>query len=222
MQGLHFSTRSARGLASLLLGALIATGCQESGSRSGTLEDDSSGQLLISGLAPIGPFQFLDQDGDPFIRSDLDGKIWVVDFVFTRCGGPCPRMTENLRSISMAFEGDDDVRFLTISVDPEFDTPEVLKEYARRYRADTSRWKFVSGDKAATYQLAAGSFFLPVEDPEDTDQIIHSTRFVILSRDARPVAYHDEQANENVQESVIASVRKAKALPASSPADSSS
>jgi protein SCO1/2 len=152
------------------------------------------GQRLIEGLGPVAEFELTDQDGLPFKRSDLQGKIWVVDFVFTRCSGPCAKMTERMRTISNHLKDEPDVGFLSFSVDPEFDTPEILSGYARRYRADTTRWKFLTGDKDEIFELATKSFFVTVEDPEaGSNQVIHSERFVVLDGEGFVRAFHHAQ-----------------------------
>ena len=140
-------------------------------------------------LGEVAEFDLVRSTGEPLRRSDLKGRIWVVDFIFTRCAGPCPRMTDQMRTLTRQLSGDD-VRFLSISVDPEYDTPEVLADYARRFEADPERWVFATGDKARIYQLSAESFYLPVEDPTDTDQIIHSTRFVVLDPEGLCLRLH--------------------------------
>ena len=134
---------------------------------------------------PIGrvpDFHFTTQEGEPLSRADLLGKVWVVDFMFTRCSGPCPIMSSRMAEISRELTKAIDVRLVSVSIDPEHDTPEVLSEYAARLQADPKRWIFLTGPKKEIEQfttkgmlqaLATDSFGVPT----------HSTRFLVIDRD---------------------------------------
>lgn len=186
------------GVLLVLLWAL--PGCGDSGSDA---EQDARAKVTLPGearegtklynMGPVAEFSLIDQDGRPFTRASLAGKIWVVDFIFTSCGGPCPRMTNDLRRLSNVIQQRDDVRFLSVTVDPAHDTPEVLKAFAAKYDADLTRWSFVTGDKRQIYDLAAHSFYLPVE--EGIEEPIHSTRFVVVDRKGEVRGYHDQQTD---------------------------
>ncbi|MCE9519645.1 MAG: SCO family protein, partial [Verrucomicrobia bacterium] len=100
---------------------------------------------LVIGTVP--DFQFTTQDGSMLSKADLLGKVWVVDFFFTRCPGPCPVMSSRMAEISKELKKARDVRLVSVSIDPENDTPSVLSAYAKRLNADPSRWSFLTGPK---------------------------------------------------------------------------
>ena len=126
--------------------------------------------------------------GRPLSRRDLAGSIWIADFIFTRCGSICPILTAQMAKIqaALARAGDTSVRLVSFSVDPTYDTPEVLQEYATRFHADPNRWTFVTGQRNALYGLIGAGFHLAVADrPEgkDTDGgglITHGDSFVLV------------------------------------------
>jgi cytochrome oxidase Cu insertion factor (SCO1/SenC/PrrC family) len=133
-------------------------------------------------LADAPPFSLLDQDGKTVTLETLKGKPWVADFVFTRCAGPCPMMTAKMSKLSKALgEGETraDVRFVSVSVDPGNDTPAVLKEYADKFKADTSRWSFLTGEPDAVYAFAKRMLVTALPASEDKP-IIHSEKFVLV------------------------------------------
>lgn len=129
---------------------------------------------------------------EPFGRGDMLGRVWVVDFVYTRCGGPCPLLTQRLAALAETLPPE--VGLLTITVDPEGDTPERLRAYARAHGADPRRWVFLRGSLTDTYQLLFAGFQLPMSaDPKAAPEarVMHSTRFVLVDRDAAIRGYYD-------------------------------
>jgi protein SCO1/2 len=134
-------------------------------------------------LAPAPQFQFTAQDGTTVSNADLKGKVWVANFIFTRCAGPCPVMTSRMAELNQALSGKTkDVELVSITVDPEYDTPQVLNEYGERVGASPERWKFLTGPKD---QLDATVMkgFLQALSREPSGMPIHSTRFVLVDRD---------------------------------------
>src|SRR5262249_9494553 len=119
-------------------------------------------------------------------RVDLHGSVWVADFIFTRCAGTCPMITQRMAELQAACASDPalkDIRFVSISVDPEFDRPEVLRDYAARVHADPERWTFLTGTRDAVRGLVRDGFKLPVEDQDDAAMpIMHSQSFVLVDR----------------------------------------
>jgi protein SCO1/2 len=130
----------------------------------------------------VPEFRLTAHTGEEFSSAKLSGKIWVADFMFTNCAGPCPRMTTQMRSIQQAFAGQSDVRFVSFTVDPERDTPEVLAAYARRYKADLNTWHFLTGPVEKIHQLKRETFLLGNVDGVNFE---HSTRFVLVDGDGR-------------------------------------
>lgn len=128
----------------------------------------------------------------PFGRKDMLGKVWVVDFVFTRCSGPCPLLTERLGKLAASLPPD--VGLLTVTVDPEGDTPQRLRAYAKTYGVDPRRWVFLRGTVAQTYELLYAGFRLPMSaDPKAPPdaRVMHSTRFVLVDKNAAIRGFYD-------------------------------
>ncbi len=111
-------------------------------------------------------FSLTNTDRKTVTRTDLLGKIWVANFIYTHCTDTCPLQSARMADLQKQF-GNPDLRFLSISVDPHRDTPAVLSEYARRFGAD-ERWWFLTGEKGPIYRLVQDGFHLSVEDPSDT------------------------------------------------------
>jgi protein SCO1/2/putative membrane protein len=135
---------------------------------------------------PVPEFTLTDQDGRTVTRDMLLGRIWIADFIFTRCAGPCPIMTHQMKNFQD--ELPKEIELVSFSVDPARDTPAVLKDYAEQMKADTTRWRFLTGDKELIFTLAIQGFKSPTADPKQgSDQVIHSTYFYLV--DAKGVIY---------------------------------
>ena len=122
----------------------------------------------------------------------LRGRIWIADFVYTRCGGPCPMLTANMAGLQKRLPAS--VGLLSFTVDPDHDSPEVLSLYARQFGADPQRWFFVTGGRAALARLMRAGFQLSVvEDPGAPagQTITHTTKFVLLDGQGRIRGYYD-------------------------------
>ena len=141
--------------------------------------------LLVYGK--VSDFRLYDSAGREFSLKNLQNKIWVVDFVFTTCGGICPTMTKNLAALHRSFAPLENVEMVSISVNPENDTPQVLAKFAKKYNADTNKWHFLTGPREEIKRLAVESFKLgSVEEP-----IFHSDRFVLVDTLGRIRGYYE-------------------------------
>ena len=129
--------------------------------------------------SPAPLFTLTDQNGQPMTTGDLKGKIWIVDFIFTRCGGACPVMTQRMIELAGKIPGKD-VRFASISVDPEYDTPTVLKAYAARQGATDSRFVFLTGDANTIYDLAQKGFHVAAMPARDGNAIVHDEHLLLV------------------------------------------
>lgn len=138
-----------------------------------------SGPLPVMGDVPS--FQLTSQSGQSFERKTLDGSVWVADFFFTTCTGPCPRMTAQMRTVQKRTADLPGVKLVSFTVDPKRDTPTVLAEYAKRFQADPARWFFLTGETAVLDGLARNTFKLNNVD----GSLVHSTRFVLVDRKSR-------------------------------------
>lgn len=134
-------------------------------------------------------FNYTTQDDKELSNEDLEGKWWVADFVFTNCETVCIPMTSNMSSLQdKAADKDLDVQFVSFSIDPDHDTPEVLRDYAKEYKADTSNWTFLTGyDFDEIKKFSVKSFKSLVEMPKEGDQVIHGTRFYLVSPEGEVV-----------------------------------
>ncbi len=144
-------------------------------------------------LGTIPEMSLVDQDGESFAREDLVGRTSIVDFVFTRCPAICPLLSEKMAQLQDRFEGaGDDVQLLSISVDPDHDTPAVLSEYAARYEADPERWRFLTGDADEVNRVVVRGFRQAMGEPVETEagiDVMHSSHFVLVDRDGEIRGY---------------------------------
>jgi protein SCO1 len=138
----------------------------------------------------VPDFSLTDSNGQRVTLEDFRGKVWIADFIFTSCGGMCPMMTAEMRKLQDTLPRD--IQLVSFSVDPARDTPSVLNEYAKRNGADPARWKFVTGERGALYDLSIKGFKLGVDDLQGTEQepITHSSRFVLIDKDGRIYGYY--------------------------------
>jgi len=142
-------------------------------------------------LAEVADFNLTNQQGQVFTLANLRGQVWVADIIFTRCAGPCPRMTRQMRELQDALPSASKARLVTLTTDPVFDTPQVLRLYGERFGANPDRWTFLTGSKDQIARLATSSLKLTAieksaddrENPEDL--FIHSTIFVIVDKQGR-------------------------------------
>ena len=108
-------------------------------------------------ISQVADFTLTNQDGKITTLADLTNHVWVADIIFTSCGGPCPRMTQQMRQVQAKLPARSTAKLVTLTTMPEFDTPEVLKKYGTHYGADFSRWTFLTGEKMQISLLGANS-----------------------------------------------------------------
>jgi len=179
--------------AGLALCALLVVACERA--------PDSEGEGLAApphaeaAFGEVGDFDLVERSGGRVTKADLAGRVWVCDFFFTRCSGPCPMMSANMRDLQDRL-ADTEVQLVSFSVEPEHDTPAVLTEYADRFEADPERWWFLTGDEAVIYQaLCRDSFSVAVAKASPKDwvlgrQVAHSTRFIVVDGDGLIRGYY--------------------------------
>ncbi len=144
-------------------------------------------QQQIPILYPLPSFDLVDQNGNSFGLQELQGRISVVDFIFTSCEGPCPVLSANMAELYRRFKGDANVRFISISVDPQHDTLPALQAYAARFGVTDDRWRFLGGDLAAVTGLIEEGFKLSADNlPQG-----HSTKFVLVDQNGYIRRYYD-------------------------------
>jgi cytochrome oxidase Cu insertion factor (SCO1/SenC/PrrC family) len=149
------------------------------------------GEVPLRVIGPVADFTLTNQDGKISTLADFTNRVWVADIIFTRCAGPCPRMTGQMRSLQSLLPKPSGAKLVTLTTDPDFDSPVVLKKYGERFGADFSRWTFLTGTKAEIGGLAANSLKLSAQPikPEDqknaADLFIHTTIFVMVDKHAQ-------------------------------------
>ena len=142
-------------------------------------------------IGRVADFTLTNQDGKVTTLGDLTNHVWVADIIFTRCAGPCPRMTMQMASLQNALPPASQARLITLTTDPDHDSPDLLKRYGQHYGANFDRWNFLTGSKAQIAGLAADSLKLsatPIksEDRQDSaDLFIHTTIFVAVDKHAQ-------------------------------------
>ncbi|MCG3205114.1 MAG: SCO1 protein [Elusimicrobia bacterium] len=139
----------------------------------------------------VKDFVFVDQTGQPFGLKNLKQKYWLADFFFTRCMGPCPLLTNKMKELQAEFSHKEKLSFVSFSVDPDHDTPEVLSLYAKTYELNLNKWTFVTGSKEKMYELIRESFHLAVEpsNPPSLNDILHSLYFVLVNPQGQVTGY---------------------------------
>jgi protein SCO1 len=168
--------------------------------------------VALRPLSQVAPFTLTNQHGQPVTLTNLLGQVWVADIIFTRCAGPCPQMTRTMREVQDAVSRKSPVKFVTLTTDPDYDTPAVLKHYAKEAGADPARWLFLTGAKDEIARLAINSLKLTaIEKAPETresaaDLFIHSTIFVLVDKQGAVQAAFDRD-DPHFQRSLLQSIR---------------
>ncbi|MBP6218970.1 MAG: SCO family protein [Oligoflexales bacterium] len=153
-------------------------------------------QTELPQLGSIADFILKNQDDTPYSLKDLQGKVSIADFFFTRCMGPCPKMSVAMKQVQDGLlSSPPNVRLISISMDPSYDQPAVLKKYAEKYEAIPARWSFLTGDKQEVVRLATQTFKLAAGEEPD----LHSTRFVLIDQEAQIRGYYDSLDKTSIQ-----------------------
>lgn len=153
---------------------------------------DQNGNVL-NRKAPS--FTFTDQNARPFNSDSLEGKIYVVDFFFTSCPSICPIMTANMMKLRDRFGHYQDFELVSITVDPNRDTPEVLKEYVQHRRIDDSRWHFLTGQRDSLYSAAYKYLSSAMEDSLAPGGFLHTEYFVLVDKEGFLRSRADDNGN---------------------------
>jgi cytochrome oxidase Cu insertion factor (SCO1/SenC/PrrC family) len=160
-------------------------------------------------IGSVPEFSLTEANGATLRRADLLGKVWIASFLFTRCGEACPMMMRHEVRLQMDLPLRDDLRLVSFSVDPVWDTPKVLTDYAHTFGADQGRWLFLTGDKKQIYHLTIDGFRLATQgaDPAKEMPILHSTKLVLVDRHGAIRGYY-ESSDENELRKLIRDVRQ--------------
>ena len=177
----------------------------------------------LSVIGPIADFSLTNQDGRAVSLADLRGRVWVADIIFTRCPGPCLKMTKQMKALQDALPPGSPAKLVTLTTDADFDTPPVLKAYAERFQADPQRWTFLTGTKKDVANLAIDSLKLtaiekkPEERESPQDLFVHSTIFVLADKRAQLRGVFETTGEgiepENVKARILAAVKQLEREP---------
>ena len=143
----------------------------------------------------IPDFMFINQFGDTITDKDYQGNIYVANFVFTTCPTICPIMTFQMRRVQQKFNGYPNFMMLSHTVNPDYDTPDVLLEYAKNMEADLRNWNFVTGNKKSIYDMAPYYFINAMEDGEAPGGFLHSEYFVLVDKEGKIRSREDDNGN---------------------------
>jgi protein SCO1 len=162
-------------------------------------------------IKTVGPFSFVSQDGRTVSHESLKGKIWVADVFFTTCQSICPKLSSSLQTIQKAFKGDDQVKLVSFSVDPDYDTLPVLLEYAKVYEADPNQWYFLMGAKDELYRVEHEQFFFSATEDEDkTIKFVHDNTLRLVDEQGRFRGRFYDGTNPADVDALIADIQQLK------------
>lgn len=151
----------------------------------------------------VDDFTFTTQDEEQLGLDDLQGDWWLADFIFTNCTTVCLPMSDNMSNLQESLDDENiDIPFISFSVDPDYDSPEVLTEYGTEHDADFDRWTFLTGyDFQTIREISIKSFRAPLQEPEiGSDQVTHDTRFFLVNPEGDVVKGYDGVKQESMDE----------------------
>lgn len=158
----------------------------------------------------IAPFQFVDQDSTIITNETFNGKIYIADFFFTSCRTICPIMKTQMLRVYDSLKNDSDVLILSHTIDPEYDTVALLRDFAKRLGVESSKWHFVTGVQDSIYKIAQTSYFATaMEDESEPDGFIHSGAFLLLDKQQRIRGKYDGTKEEEVNK-LIKDIKRLK------------
>ena len=149
----------------------------------------------------IADFEFTTQDNEKLGLDDLKGDWWVADFIFTNCTSVCIPMSLNMARLQQDLQEKDlDLQFVSFTVDPDYDSPEVLKAYAESYGADLNNWAFLTGyDFKTIEKLSVKSFLSGVMQDPNSDQVQHGVRFFLVNPEGVFIKSYDGTDKKEVE-----------------------
>jgi protein SCO1/2 len=155
------------------------------------LEYTQARQKALPVINQVADFTLTNQNDQVATLADLSNHVWIADIIFTRCAGSCPVMSTEMKSLQDALPSTSPAKLVTLTTDPDYDAPAILKKYGEHHGADFQRWTFLTGTKKELAGLATGSLKLgstpvpPQERTSSVDLFVHSTIFVVVDKQAR-------------------------------------
>lgn len=203
-----------------MLGPVFVIGCilvVLAGSRSGA--GNAGAEPPLPHIRTVPPFALTERSGRTVTDAGLRGSVWIADFFFTSCAGPCPVLSRRMAGLQRALrDRADRVKLVSITVDPETDTPPVLRAYAQRYGAEPDRWWFLTSDDPEGLRRLVREGFLSTVQPGSGGQVLHSTHLMIIDASGRIRALHDGMSSDSASR-ILHDVERILAEPAESPGD---
>jgi cytochrome oxidase Cu insertion factor (SCO1/SenC/PrrC family) len=195
----------------LTLLPVALSGCQDG------LATPTNHRQMADIAFPIDEFSLTERSGAKVAKADLQGKVWIASFVFTRCTGPCPQITATMARLQSELDlaNRPDLRLVTFTVDPARDDPAELRKYADHFRADASRWLFLTGNEREIHQLLEKSFKLPAarnETAKPGEEFDHSTRLAVVDKQGVIRGYFSGMADPVDPAALDASLKDLKAM----------
>ena len=147
----------------------------------------------LDDLGAVADFHLTERSGRGVSLADMQGKIWIASFVFTRCTGPCPQVTGTMARVQSELGEKNDIHLVSFTVDPDRDSLADLRDYADHFGADKDCWLFLTGPKEVIDPLCEKGFGLGLQRV-DGKEITHSTRLVLVDRRGHKRGYFDGRA----------------------------
>ena len=188
--------QTSRLFGGLFVSAVLVLGSVACGDRNaGGVLDPVTPTDTVYGEVP--PFQLVDQSGEVFSSDQLKGKVWAVGFIFTRCPSICPVLTALMKEVeTKSADLGSDFQLVSFSVDPSYDTPEVLQEYAGKHGANLERWTFLTGEPGAVEKTVVEGLKISMgrssvdEDIVDVDAVFHGTKALLIDQEMKIRGYY--------------------------------
>jgi protein SCO1/2 len=197
--------RTLRSVSPLVF-VFLAVGCKKKDEAFELLKPPVNAQTLQRYWA-VPDFQLIERSGQALSQADLRGKVWVADFFYTTCPGPCPMLTSRLSELQSVTSKLPEVRLVSISTDPAKDTPEVLQKYAEKFQAGEN-WLFLTGQKETIFDLANKGFKLAVVEGGPAEEpITHSTKLVLVDQTGMIRGFYEGVGEEN-SERLVADIER--------------
>lgn len=160
-----------------------------------------TGQVHAELSIPVPDFKLTERSGKQVSNHDFDGKVWIASFVFTRCTGPCPQVTATMTRLQseLKITESDTLRLVTFTVDPDRDTPDELKDYAKKFQADPTKWLFLTGSEDKIHHLLKDGFKVSAQrsqNPKPGEEFDHSSRIAVIDKSGNIRGYFDGMRTE--------------------------
>ena len=184
-----------------LLGVCFLWGCADGGPGHELPGRRGNPQPQPPILLTLPDFKFINQAGEPFGSEQLRGKVWIANFIFTRCVLSCPVQTTHMATLQQQLaqsRGWQDIALVSFSVDPEHDTPQVLAEYGEGHDADFAHWRFLTGERSSIWDLSKNGFKLPVEErPMEVGlPLFHAPHLILVDQQLRIRGFYNGMTSE--------------------------